>query len=83
IECQGANACFSPQGEFEYLLIDAPTPQALLSEIEKCWHRHRTLWPDRPITLALALHRQVDPATGVSHTMPHSPWSPPVGVTYP
>ncbi len=30
IECQVANACLSPKGEFEYLQIDAPTPQALL-----------------------------------------------------
>lgn len=28
IECQVANACLSPKGEFEYLQIDAPTPQA-------------------------------------------------------
>ena len=55
IECQVANACLSPKGEFEYLQIDAPTPQALLSEIEKCWHRHRKLWPDRTINLALAI----------------------------
>lgn len=32
IECQVANACLSPKGEFEYLQIDAPTPQALLSK---------------------------------------------------
>ncbi len=64
IECQVANACLSPKGEFEYLQIDAPTPQALLSEIEKCWHRHRKLWPDRTINLALAIHGQVDPVTG-------------------
>ena len=68
IECQVANACLSPKGEFEYLQIDAPTPQALLSEIEKCWHRHRKLWPDRTINLALAIHGQVDPVTGVSQT---------------
>ena len=30
IECQVANACLSPKGEFEYLQIDVPTPQALL-----------------------------------------------------
>lgn len=41
-----------------------PMPQALLSEIEKCWHRHRKLWPDRTINLALAIHGQVDPVTG-------------------
>jgi glycine/serine hydroxymethyltransferase len=30
IECQVANACLSPKGEFERFQIDAPTPQALL-----------------------------------------------------
>ena len=82
IECQVANACLSPKGEFEYLQIDAPTPQALLSEIEKCWHRHRKLWPDRTINLALAIHGQVDPVTGVSQTMPQAPWTTPVEVKY-
>ena len=82
IECQVANACLSPKGEFEYLQIDAPTPQALLSEIEKCWHRHRKLWPDRTINLALAIHGQVDPVTGVSQTMPQAPWATPIEVKY-
>lgn len=82
IECQVANACLSPKGEFEYLQIDAPTPQALLSEIEKCWHRHRKLWPDHTINLALAIHGQVDPVTGVSQTMPQAPWTTPVEVKY-
>jgi len=82
IECQVANACLSPKGEFEYLQIDAPTPQALLSEIEKCWHRYRKLWPNRTINLALAIHGQVDPVTGVSQTMPQAPWTTPVEVKY-
>lgn len=56
--------------------------QALLSEIEKCWHRHRKLWPDRTINLALAIHGQVDPVTGVSQTMPQAPWTTPVEVKY-
>ncbi len=82
IECQVANACLSPKGEFERFQIDAPTPQALLSEIEKCWHRHRKLWPDRTINLALAIHGQVDPVTGVSQTMPQAPWATPIEVKY-
>lgn len=82
IECQVANACLSPKGEFEYLQIDAPTPQAAV-EIEKCWHRHRKLWPDRTINLALAIHGQVDPVTGVSQTMPQAPWATPIEVEVP
>ncbi|WP_308064284.1 ROK family protein [Escherichia marmotae] len=68
IECQVANACLSPKGEFERFQIDAPTPQALLAEIEKCWHRHRKLWPERTINLALAIHGP--------------PWTAPVEVKY-
>lgn len=36
IECQVASACLSPRGGFKYLQIGAPTPQALLSGVEKC-----------------------------------------------
>lgn len=82
IECQLANACLSPKGEFERFAISAPDPQALLAEIEQCWHRHRKLWPGRTINLALAIHGQVDPVTGVSQTMPQAPWTTPVEVKY-
>jgi len=82
IECQMANACLSPKGEFERFSITAPNPQALLTEIERCWHRHRMLWPGRTINLALAIHGQVDPITGVSQTMPQAPWKMPVEVKY-
>ncbi|MCS2170791.1 ROK family protein [Scandinavium sp. TWS1a] len=82
IESQLANTCLSPKGEFERFAISAPDPQALLAEIEKCWHRHRKLWPDRTINLALAIHGQVDPVTGVSQTMPQAPWKTPVEVKY-
>ncbi|STM37665.1 NAGC-like transcriptional regulator [Escherichia coli] len=49
---------------------------------KKCWHRHRKLWPDHTINLALAIHGQVDPVTGVSQTMPQAPWTTPVEVKY-
>jgi len=82
IECQLANACLSPKGEFERFAIDAPNPQALLAEIERCWRRHHLLWPGRKINLALAIHGQVDPVTGVSQTMPQAPWKEPVELKY-
>lgn len=37
---------------------------------------------DRTINLALAIHGQVDPVTGVSQTMPQAPWTTPVEVKY-
>ncbi len=40
------------------------------------------MWPDRTINLALAIHGQVDPVTGVSQTMPQAPWATPVEVKY-
>lgn len=82
IECQLANTCLSPKGEFERFSINAPDPQALLAEIEQCWHRHRKQWPGRTINLAIAIHGQVDPVTGVSQTMPQAPWKKPVEVKY-
>ncbi len=82
IECQLANACLSPKGEFERHSIEAPTPKALLAEIEKCWHRYRKAWPGYRINLALAIHGQVDPITGVSQTMPQAPWKEPIELKY-
>ncbi|MBV7405149.1 ROK family transcriptional regulator [Enterobacter sp. ENT03] len=82
IECQLANTCLSPKGEYEHHRIDAPTPQALLAAIEACWHRYRKNWPGRTINLALGVHGQVDPVTGVSQIMPQAPWSHPVEIKY-
>jgi hypothetical protein len=64
IECQLGNACLSAKGDVEYHAIDAPTPQALLAAIEKCWHQYRKNWPRQKINLALAVHGQVDAGTG-------------------
>ena len=82
IECQLANACLSPKGEFQRHIIEAPTPQRLLAEIEKCWHRYRKAWPGPVINLALAIHGQVDAVTGVSQTMPQAPWKEPIELKY-
>lgn len=82
IECQLGNACLSPKGEVEYHAIDAPTPQSLLTAIEKCWHQYRKHWPNRKINLALAVHGQVDAGTGVSQTMPQAPWKQPIEMKY-
>lgn len=82
IECQLGNACLSPKGEVEYHAIDAPTPQSLLTAIEKCWHQYRKNWPNRKINLALAVHGQVDAGTGVSQTMPQAPWKQPIEMKY-
>ncbi|TCW18165.1 putative NBD/HSP70 family sugar kinase [Raoultella sp. BIGb0138] len=82
IECQLGNACLSPKGDLEYHAIDAPSPKALLSAIEKYWHQFRKNWPNRKINLALAVHGQVDAGTGVSQTMPQAPWKQPVEMKY-
>ena len=82
IECQLGNACLSPKGEVEYHAIDAPTPQSLLTAIEKCWHQYRKNWPNRKINMALAVHGQGDAGTGVSQTMPQAPWKQPVEMKY-
>ncbi|MCI1033270.1 ROK family transcriptional regulator [Raoultella terrigena] len=82
IECQLGNACLSAKGDVEYHAIDAPTPQALLAAIEKCWHQYRRNWPRHKINLALAVHGQVDAGTGVSQTMPQAPWKQPVEMKY-
>jgi len=82
IECQLADACLSPQEEPEQHSVDAPTPQALIAAIENCWRQYRRRWPGKTLNLALAIHGQVDPITGVSQTMPQAPWKEPIEIRY-
>ncbi|MFB5744254.1 ROK family protein [Cedecea sp. S5-13] len=82
IESQLCNAQLSPIEEFERRSISAPSPQALLAAIEAIWHQRRKSWPKKTINLALGIHGQVDPVTGVSQTMPQAPWREAVEIKY-
>lgn len=82
IESQLCDAQLSPQGEFERIHVNAATPQVLLAAIENIWRNQRKIWPKKVINLALAIHGQVDPVTGVSQTMPQAPWREPVEIKY-
>lgn len=82
IESQLCNAQLSPIADFERRAIVAPSPQALLSAIEAVWQQQRKNWPKKTINLALGIHGQVDPVTGVSQTMPQAPWREAVEIKY-
>lgn len=82
IESQLCDAQLSALGEFERRAISAPTPQALLAAIEAIWQQQSRNWPRKTINLALGIHGQVDPVTGVSQTMPQAPWRGNVEIKY-
>lgn len=82
IESQLCDAQLSPNGEFERVQVNAVTSQALLAAIENIWRNQRKTWPKKTINLALGIHGQVDPVTGVSQTMPQAPWREPVEIKY-
>lgn len=82
IESQLCDAQLSALGEFERRAITAPTPQALLAAIESIWLQQTKNWPRKTINLALGIHGQVDPVTGVSQTMPQAPWRGNVEIKY-
>ncbi len=82
IESQLCDAQLSALGEFERRAISAPTPQALLAAIESIWLLQSKNWPRKIINLALGIHGQVDPVTGVSQTMPQAPWRGNVEIKY-
>ncbi|MRT13212.1 ROK family protein [Enterobacteriaceae bacterium RIT711] len=82
IESQLCDAQLSAQGEFERIHVNAAAPQALLAAIENIWRNQRKIWSKKVINLALAIHGQVDPVTGVSQTMPQAPWREPVEIKY-
>ncbi|WP_202303957.1 ROK family protein [Dryocola clanedunensis] len=82
IESQLCNAQLSALGNFERIQVNAMTPQALLAAIEGIWQQQRKVWPKQRINLALGIHGQVDPVTGVSQTMPQAPWREPLEIKY-
>lgn len=82
IERQLADAQLVAQGEFEQVAIKVETPEALLSEIEAVWRKTCKQWPKRHINLALAVHGQVDPVTGVSQHMPQAAWKTPLQLKF-
>ncbi|WP_343550500.1 ROK family protein [Pantoea sp.] len=82
IELQLADAQLVAQGSYQQISIQAQTPQALLDEIEIVWRQTCKLWPKRRINLALAVHGQVDPVTGVSQHMPQAAWKTPLQMKF-
>ena len=82
IESQLCDAQLSPLGAFERQHIYAPAPQMLLAAIEAIWNQQRKSQPQKTINLALGIHGQVNPVTGVSQTMPQAPWREAVEIKY-
>ena len=82
IESQLCDAQLSALGEFDRQAISAPAPQALLAAIEAIWLQHAKRCPGKKLDLALGIHGQVDPVTGVSQTMPQAPWRENVEIKY-
>ncbi|MDA8495529.1 ROK family transcriptional regulator [Kluyvera georgiana] len=82
IESQLIDAQMTPVGDFRHTQVNAPTPEALLTAIEDLWRQQQKNCPGRIINLALGVHGQVDPDTGVSQTMPQAPWKKPVEIKY-
>lgn len=82
IESQLVNSQILPLGEYQFAVVSAPHPQALLAAIEQVYYQQRKLHPQRTIQLALAIHGQVDPVTGVSQNMPQAPWKEHIEMKY-
>jgi len=82
IELQLADAQLVAQGDYQQITINAATPQDLLNEIEAVWRQTCKQWPKRRINLALAVHGQVDPVTGVSQHMPQAAWKTPLQLKF-
>ncbi|MEH8149636.1 ROK family transcriptional regulator [Aeromonas veronii] len=72
----------TPLGEFSDQKIAPQTPDELLHLIEAHYYQHKRRHKGLAIRLALAVHGQVNPATGVSQTMPQAPWHAPVELKY-
>jgi len=82
IELQLADAQLVARGPYQQIAIAATTPTQLLSAIEDVWRAIGKQWPQQRINLALAVHGQVDPITGVSQHMPQAAWKSPLQLKY-
>jgi len=82
IEYQLADAQLVARGECQQKTIAVVAPEALLTETEALWRKVCQQWPGKKINLALAVHGQVDPTTGVSQHMPQAAWKAPVELKY-
>lgn len=71
-----------PLSGYQLTDIAVKTPEALLAQIESCFHRYKKAHPGLKIRLALAIHGQVNPTTGVSQRMPQAPWSGEIEIKY-
>lgn len=71
-----------PLSGYQLTDIAVKTPEALLVQIESCFHRYKKAHPGLKIRLALAIHGQVNPTTGVSQRMPQAPWSGEIEIKY-
>ncbi|MBW3759554.1 ROK family protein [Aeromonas jandaei] len=72
----------TPLDDYTGQKIAPQTPDELLRLIEACYYQHKRRHKGLAIRLAIAVHGQVNPATGVSQTMPQAPWHAPVELKY-
>ncbi|WP_336290828.1 ROK family protein [Aeromonas dhakensis] len=72
----------TPLDDYAGQKIAPQTPDELLRLIETCYYQHKRRHKGLAIRLAIAVHGQVNPATGVSQTMPQAPWHAPVELKY-
>lgn len=72
----------TPLDDYTGQKIAPQTPDELLRLIETCYYQHKRRRKGLAIRLAIAVHGQVNPATGVSQTMPQAPWHAPVELKY-
>ncbi|MFO6300114.1 ROK family protein [Rahnella selenatireducens] len=82
IESILVNRLILPLSDYQLTDIAVKTPEALLAQIEACFHRYRKKFPGLKIRLALAIHGQVNPTTGVSQRMPQAPWTGEIEIKY-
>lgn len=72
----------TPLDDYAGQKIAPQTPDELLRLIEACYYQHKRRHKGLAIRLAIAVHGQVNPASGVSQTMPQAPWHAPVELKY-
>lgn len=82
IESQLVDHQIVPVSELTCEWVSMPGPAVLLDVIAQRYIDCQKKFPNKKIRLAIAMHGQVDPETGVSQYMPQAPWRESVEVKY-
>lgn len=82
IESVMVDGLVRPLQALRQIPVQITSPEQLPQEIERQYHHYRQYDSQAPLRIALSVHGQVNPRTGVSERMPQALWHEPIELRY-